>query len=909
MFLLVAVLTSWQPTCVQGTGQIRKQPLEHQQQRREQQQQQENENDGVTEPHTKKKRVLVTGAAGFIGSHVADYLLSRGDRVIIMDEVNDYYNVSIKEGNLRLLQEKYGEKNLRIYRGDVANETFVDMVFAKEKPKWVCHLAARAGVRPSIQNPFIYLHSNVLGTTRLMDAAVRYKVRNFVYASSSSVYGGSASTFFDEAEPVDHPISPYAATKKICELYAFTWRHLYQLPTTGLRFFTVYGPRGRPDMAPFIFIDRVSRGVKLPQYGNGTSSRDYTYIDDIVNGVVRAIDRPHMYQVFNLGKGSGTKLSDFIGLVQKYVNKTANIEYLPDQPGDVPYTCANVTKATTMLGYKPETMFEEGISKTVDWYKEAYPQNDDSDRKLRHQPSLTASEWQSTEGQEKRDTNQRRQLKLPSPIIRPFQDTTHRLLRQLEQQMNGQSTSDAEDASWRNETVLEPHTGHKKVLVTGAAGFIGSHVADYLLSRGDDVVIVDEVNDYYDVAIKEKNLQYLQDKHGATNRLTIYRGDIVNETLMDDIFKKERFKWICHLAARAGVRASIDDPYVYIHSNIVGTTRLLSLAKDYGVENFVFASSSSVYGGSKSTFFSEEEEVIHPVSPYAASKKACELLGYTFHHLYNIPVTGLRFFTVYGPRGRPDMAPFKFVDRVSRGKTLPQYGDGSSSRDYTYIDDIVNGVVRAIDRPYPYQVFNLGKGSGTKLSEFISLVEKYTGLTANIEVMPDQPGDVPYTCADVAKAKHLLGYEATVPFEEGIKRTVEWYKEAYPQNVKMPQKTDTPAPSPAPTQKAPPINTDQPTVTKPVETRSPTPQPHPAAHTGTPKEDSANKPALKDSPDTSHSDDGTKQSHSKHPKSEGREEEVREDWNMRRLVICPLVLYSTNHIIALFDFFFFFNRT
>lgn len=293
--------------------------------------------------------------------------------------------------------------------------------------------------------------------------------------------------------------------------------------------------------------------------------------------------------------------------------------------------------------------------------------------------------------------------------------------------------------------------------------------------------MVDEVNDYYDVAIKEKNLQLLIDKHGKNKRLTIYRGDIANETLVEEIFREEEPKWICHLAARAGVRPSIDDPYVYLHSNIVGTARLLSMAQKYGVDNFVFASSSSVYGGSKSIFFSEEESVIHPISPYAASKKSCELLGYTYHHLYNIPVTGLRFFTVYGPRGRPDMAPFKFVDRVSRGLVLPQYGDGSSSRDYTYIDDIVDGVVRAVDRPYPYQIFNLGKGSGTKLSDFISLVEKYTGTKANIKVMDDQPGDVPYTCADVAKAEYLLGYRAKVPFEEGIKRTVEWYKEAYPQ--------------------------------------------------------------------------------------------------------------------------------
>jgi UDP-glucuronate 4-epimerase len=746
----------------------------------------------IVKPHTKAKKVLVTGGAGFVGSHVADALLARGDAVVIMDEVNEYYNVSIKEGNLAYLQDKHGTEKLTIYRGDIADEAFVDKVFRKEKPAWVCHMAARAGVRPSIQNPFIYLHSNILGTVRLMDAAVRYKVKNFVYASSSSVYGGSAESLFDEDQNVDFPISPYAASKNMCELFAYTWRHLYNLPVTGLRFFTVYGPRGRPDMAPFIFIDRVSRGVPISKFGNGTSSRDYTYIDDIVDGVVRAIDRPYMYQVVNLGKGNGTLLSDFIGLVEKFVKKPALIEQKPDQPGDVPYTCANVTKAKELLGYESETPFEKGIKKTVAWYRKAYPIMAEEDVAS----NVTADE--STEVNERRDTRQRRRLSAPRPIARRLQDTSERFLRQPAEKNDD---VDLSQLSWHNEPILEAHTGRKKVLVTGAAGFIGSHVADFLLDRGDEVVVVDEVNDYYDVTIKENNLQLLRDKYADTGRLTIYRGDIVDEKLMRKIFRKDKPKWICHMAARAGVRPSIDDPYVYIHSNIVGTTRLLALAAEFGVDNFVFASSSSVYGGSESTYFSELEQVIYPISPYAASKKSCELIAYTFHHLYQIPITGLRFFTVYGPRGRPDMAPFKFVDLVSRGMELPQYGDGTSSRDYTYVDDIVDGVVRAVDRPYPYQVFNLGKGSGTKLSEFIDLVQNYTGKEAHIKILPDQAGDVPYTCADVRKAEYLLGYRAKVPFDEGIKRTVEWYQQTYPQLAT--DTDDTVVEMPAPTELKP----------------------------------------------------------------------------------------------------------
>jgi UDP-glucuronate 4-epimerase len=340
------------------------------------------------------------------------------------------------------------------------------------------------------------------------------------------------------------------------------------------------------------------------------------------------------------------------------------------------------------------------------------------------------------------------------------------------------NVSVAEVVSRYRKEKVPPHVGYKKVLITGGAGFIGSHVAEYLLDRGDDVVIVDEMNDYYDVRIKETNLKSLLEKYGP-DKVKVYRGDICDEEFISQVFENERPKWVCHMAARAGVRPSIQDPFVYIHSNIRGTTQLMELSCKYGVQNFCFASSSSVYGGSASVYFSEEECVDNPVSPYAATKKACELLSYTYHHLYKLNVSALRFFTVYGPRGRPDMAPFKFIDRISRGLQVQQFGDGSSSRDYTYIDDIVDGVVRALDRPHPYEVFNLGKGSGTSLKEFLDLVQKYTEKEALIKVMPDQPGDVPYTCADICKAKEMLGYNAKVSFDEGIKRTVEWYRDEY----------------------------------------------------------------------------------------------------------------------------------
>jgi UDP-glucuronate 4-epimerase len=344
---------------------------------------------------------------------------------------------------------------------------------------------------------------------------------------------------------------------------------------------------------------------------------------------------------------------------------------------------------------------------------------------------------------------------------------------------NLNSITEVEIVNEHIQPLVEPHTGHKRVLVTGGAGFIGSSVAEHLLARGDDVIIIDEVNNYYDVRIKNSNLDLLRASYPEEERLKIYRGDICDEDLMARIFEEDKPEWVCHMAARAGVRPSIQDPFVYIHSNIKGTTQLMELAAKHGVKNFVFASSSSVYGGSKSTFFSEDEVVDNPVSPYAASKKACELLAYTYHHLYNLTVSALRFFTVYGPRGRPDMAPFMFIDRISRGVEIQQFGDGSSSRDYTYIDDIVDGVVRAIDRPHAYEVFNLGKGSGTSLKDFIDLVQKNVGRKAVIRLLPDQPGDVPYTCADVSKAQRMLGYKSKVSFEEGIRRTAVWYKQSY----------------------------------------------------------------------------------------------------------------------------------
>ena len=321
------------------------------------------------------------------------------------------------------------------------------------------------------------------------------------------------------------------------------------------------------------------------------------------------------------------------------------------------------------------------------------------------------------------------------------------------------------------------------VLVTGGAGFIGSHTAAHLLRRGNKVVVVDEVNDYYDVSQKMGNVAHLEALAAEVSdptRLVFVRADINDIARMTQIFTEHEPAFIVHLAARAGVRPSLKDPYLYIRANILGTTALLEIARKFDcVRHFVYASSSSVYGGSTKDTFSEADIVDQPVSPYAATKKACELMASTFNHLYGIQVSGLRFFTVYGPRGRPDMAPFKFLDRAARGITIDQYGDGSSERDYTYVDDIVSGVVRAMDRPAGVQVYNLGNGRPITLKRFIGLVGEVAAPVAGLRInyMPDQPGDVKRTCADISKARGMLGYDPKTPFEQGLRETWRWFQE------------------------------------------------------------------------------------------------------------------------------------
>lgn len=313
----------------------------------------------------------------------------------------------------------------------------------------------------------------------------------------------------------------------------------------------------------------------------------------------------------------------------------------------------------------------------------------------------------------------------------------------------------------------------KIVLVTGCCGFIGFHVAEKLLKRGDLVIGVDEMNEYYSLEQKEQNLEDLRE----FENFVFYKEDICSINIMREIFDKHSITYVAHLAARAGVRPSIDDPILYVKSNIEATTVILEMIREFKCENSVITSSSSVFGECSDVPFTEEFQLDKPISPYAATKKSCELMSYTYHHLYNININIVRPFTIYGPRGRPDMAPYIFMSKISRGDEIVRYGAGDTYRDYTYIDDFVDGFVRALDIPLGYEIFNLGNSSPISLNEFISTIEDVVGKNANIKQVEMQAGDVTKTYADISKANRLLGYSPQVSLKEGMKEMWEWFRE------------------------------------------------------------------------------------------------------------------------------------
>ncbi len=320
------------------------------------------------------------------------------------------------------------------------------------------------------------------------------------------------------------------------------------------------------------------------------------------------------------------------------------------------------------------------------------------------------------------------------------------------------------------------------MLLTGGAGFIGSHVAEALLRGGARLAVVDNLDTFYSPSWKKANLESIR-KIGA---FEFFERDICSADAMREVFASARPDSVIHLAARAGVRPSIEQPRLYEQVNVAGTVNLLDLCREFRVERLIFGSSSSVYGATSRVPFSEEQAGLRPISPYAATKLACELLCYTYAHLYQLPVMALRFFTVYGPRQRPDLAIHKFVARIEAAKPLPIFGDGESGRDYTYIDDIVAGVLASLDYNFsstdgpPFEICNLGNSHPVKLSELVCMLERATGKKAIVQREPPQQGDVPLTWADISKAEKLLGYHPQTSLEEGLKKFVAWYRSADP---------------------------------------------------------------------------------------------------------------------------------
>ena len=309
-----------------------------------------------------------------------------------------------------------------------------------------------------------------------------------------------------------------------------------------------------------------------------------------------------------------------------------------------------------------------------------------------------------------------------------------------------------------------------RVLVTGGAGFIGSHLVEKLLATGHDVVALDDFNDFYDPQIKHANTA------AFAKDVAVYHVDLRDSAGVQNVFHREKIDAIAHLAARAGVRPSIQQPRLYYDTNVTGTLHLLEAAHVTGVERFVFASSSSVYGASKTIPFSEDQSLTQTLSPYGATKIAGEFLCSTYSHLYQMRVVALRYFTVYGARQRPDLAIHQFARRIYAGLPIDQFGDGTTRRDYTYIDDIIQGTMAALDYKGPlYDIFNLGESETIRLKDLISAIENALGKKAKINRLPEQPGDMPLTCADISKARQLLGYNPTTKLSEGLPRFIEWF--------------------------------------------------------------------------------------------------------------------------------------
>lgn len=626
-----------------------------------------------------KKKSLVTGGAGFIGSTLVDKLIEIGHEVIVVD-------------NLSSGKKEYLNSKAKFYEVDIISED-LNKVFADEsrdgKIDYVFHLAAQIDVRKSVEDPAMDNKINVLGGLNVLENCYKYKIEKIIFASTGGAIYGEVERGLAAENHKTLPMSPYGVNKLTFEKYLNYYYKTFGQKYIALRLANVYGPRqfkGGEAGVIAIFIDNAVHNKKSIINGDGLQSRDYVYIDDIVNAFIAGAKNEYVGEI-NIATGKEFNLLALTKFIEFNLGRPMEKEFGPAKAGDVKRSVLDPTFARNVLAWRPLVNLEEGIGKTIDWAKKP---------------------------------------------------------------------------------------GKSKILITGGAGFIGSHLAKALMDRGDEIVIIDNFNNYYNPQLKEDRIRNILGNYN----FKLYRGDIRDYNLLQEIFEKEKVDKVIHLAAMAGVRSSLENPLLYEDVNVRGTLNLLDLAAKYKINNFVFASSSSVYGDSKEIPFKESQRVDNPISPYAATKKSKELLAHVYSHLYGLNVTGLRYFTVYGPWGRPDMALFKFTKNILEGRPIDVYNNGQMSRNFTYIDDIVSGTIKAIDTSVRYSIMNIGGDKEETLMRFIEVLEDNLQIEAKKNMMPMQPGDVKSTVADISKLRSL-GWEPTTRIEKGLKNFVDWYKSYY----------------------------------------------------------------------------------------------------------------------------------